>query len=147
MNDIILNLINDESGEYKGKKLLASGNESLSFVDIHNLLRQTYTNPSKAVESKNNILSYLFDNYSLFMNGNNHVTNFKFMLDFLQVRNPQFSGYESSSGILGQKAKSFREYYVQKAEKFDDRINSILDEQPEDFRFPPLQNYHKISLD
>jgi len=147
LNDIVNNLLEDESNEYKGKKLLASGNDSLSFIDINNLIRQTYTSTEKQVIYRNPKIQIIVNNWQLFFHGNTHITNFNFMLDFMQVRSPQFSGYESALGLLGAKPKSFREYYVQKAEKFDDRISSILDEEPEDFRFPPLQNYYKISLD
>jgi hypothetical protein len=139
--------LEDESDEFKGKKLLASGNDSLSFIDIDNLLKQTYTSTEKVLVTRNPRVQKLVNNWHLFFHGNTHISNFNFMLDFMQVRSPQFSGYESASGLLGAKFKSFREYYVQKAEKFEDRISSILDEEPEDFRFPPLQNYYKISLD
>lgn len=137
----------DEADDYRGKKLLASSNDSLSFVDIHNLLRQTYTSPEKELINRNQRIQKFVNNWHLFFHGNTHISNFNLMLDFMQVRAPQFSGYESSSGLLGAKHKSFREYYVQKAEKFDDRISPILDEEPEDFRFPALQNYYKVSLD
>ena len=147
LNDIVNNLLEDESYEYKGKKLLASGNDSLSSIDIHNLLRQTYTSTDKEVINKNPRIQKIANNWHLFFHGNTHITNFNFMLDFMQVRSPQFSGYESASGLLGAKHKSFRQYYVQKAEKFDDRISSILEEEPEDFRYPALQNYYKVSLD
>jgi hypothetical protein len=144
---MILNLLNDNSGEFNGKKLIASGNESLSFVDIDNLLKQTYVNVDKKMEQKNKRINNLMDHLQIFFHGNTHATNFKFMLDFLQVRNPQFENYENAGKLLGQNLKSFREYYVQKAEKFDDRISPILEEMPEDFRYPSLQNYYKISLD
>lgn len=137
----------DESNDYNGKKLLASGNDSLSFTDINNLLRQTYTSTQKEVINRNQRIQMLANNWQLFFHGNTHITNFNFMLDFMQARSPQFSGYESASTLLGAKPKSFREYYVQKAEKFDDRISAFLEEEPEDFRFPALQNYYKISLD
>lgn len=147
MNDIVTNLLEDDSNDYKGRKLLASGNDSLSFIDIHNLLRQTYTSAEKEVINRNSRIEKFVNNWQLFFHGNTHITNFNYFLDFMQVRSPQFSGYESALGLLGSKSKSFREYYVQKAEKFDDEISSILEEEPEDFRYPPLQNYYKISLD
>ena len=144
---MILNLLNEETGQFNGKKLIASGNESLSFVDIDNLLKQTYINGDKQMEYKNKTLVKLMDNLQIFFHGNTHATNYKLMLDFLQTRNPQFENYENAGKLLGQNLKSFREYYVQKAEKFDDRISPILEEMPEDFRYPSLQNYYKISLD
>ena len=144
---MVMNLLNDESNDYKGKKLMANGNDSLSFQDIDNLLRQTYTSTEKGIVHRNKMIEKIANNWHLFAHGNTHITNFNFMLDFMQVRAPQFSGYESASGLLGAKPKSFREYYVQKAEKFDDRISAILEEEPEDFRFPALQNYYKVSLE
>lgn len=144
---MIVNLINDEENTYKGKRLLANGGDSLSFLDIDNLLKQTYTSTEKSLVKKNKYLTTIFDNWHLFFHGNTHVTNFRFMLDFLQARSPQYTGYESANKLLEGKPKSLREYYVQKAEKFDDRINPILGEIPEDFRFPAIQNYYKISLD
>jgi len=147
LNDIVINLLNDESDDYKGKKLIVNGNDSLSFIDIHNLLTQTYTSTDKNIITKNPFIQKIANNWHLFFHGNTHITNFNFMLDFMQVRAPQYSGYDNALSLLGAKPKSFREYYVQKAEKFDDRISPILDEEPEDFRFPALQNYYKISLD
>lgn len=147
MNQLIINLINDDSDKYKGKKLIANGNDSLSFVDIENLLRQTFTAAEKPIIHKNNLLIKFWKNWNIFFHGNTHITNFDFMLDFMQSKSPQFNDYESALGLLGHRPKSFREYYVQKAEKFDDRLSSILEEEPEDFRFPALQNYYKISLD
>lgn len=144
---MITNLINDEAGKYNGKKLIANGNDSLSFVDMENLLRQTYTTPDKSVTHKNKVLSKLIQHWNTFFHGNNHAINFELMLNFLQTKSSQFSEYESATALLTNQPRSFREYYVQKAEKFDDRLFSTLEEEPEDFRFPALQNYHKISLD
>ena len=75
-----------------------------------------------------------------------------FFLNFLQNRNPQFSGFDNSAQLLGITPKSFREYYTHKAEKFDDKIDSKIDglvkgEDPTDLRFPKIQNYWNISLD
>ncbi len=142
----MLNILNDESNDYKGKKLIANGNDSLSFTDINNLLKQTYCSPELKVKNKNSLVKNFANNWQLFFHGNTHVTNFNFMLEFMQVRAPQYSGYENAIPILGAKPKSFREYYVQKAEKHDDRIIPILDEEPEDLRYPAFQNYYKISL-
>ena len=142
---MILNLLEDESGVFAGKKLLAEGSESLSFIDIDNMLKQTYTNPDRGLTETNSLLRNLSDQLQLFFHGNSHATNFKFFLDFVQVRNPQFADFENAGKLLGVNLKSFREYYVQKAEKFDDRI-SITEEDPTDFRYPSLQNYYKISL-
>ena len=144
---MILNLLSEETGKYNGKKLIASGAESLSFVDIDNLLKQTYMDGDKSIQHKNKMLNNLMDKLQIFFHGNTHATNYKFMLDFLQTRNPQFENYENAGKeLLGQNLRSFREYYVQKAEKFDDRISPILEDIPEDFRYPHLQNYNKISL-
>jgi len=146
LNDIIINLLEEDADVYKWKKLLASGNDSLSFVDIDNLIRQTYITIEKPVLYKNTFIHKFFNNWHLFFHGNTHITNFNLMLDFMQVRSPQFSGYEKANKLLESKPKSFRGYYVQKAEKFDDRISPILEEDPEDFRFPALQNYYNLSL-
>jgi hypothetical protein len=151
LNDIIQILVTDQSNQFKGKKLIASGNESLSFVDIDNLIKQTYSNNKQHIEA-NNLLKKFYHNWQLFFHGNTHITNMNFMLHFLQNRNPQFSGYENAPQVVGIKPKSFREYYAQKAEKFDDRIDSRADdilksEEPSDFRFPKLQNYWNLSLD
>jgi hypothetical protein len=144
-------LVTDESQSFNGKKLIANGNESLSFTDIDNLIKQTYSTNKEHTEAKN-LLKKLFFNWQLFFHGNTHITNMNFMLHFLQNRNPQFSGHENASQTLGLKLKSFREYYSHKAEKFDDRIDTkadhlIKDEAPSDFRFPKLQNYWNVSLD
>lgn len=144
---MIINLINDDTDKYKGKKLIASGNDSLSFVEIENLLRQTYTTADQPVVHRNKFLIKLFKHWNIFFHGNTHITNFDFMLDFMQSKSPQFNDYESAASLLDYKPKSFREYCIQKAEKFDDRISSILEEEPEDYRFPALQNYYKVSLD
>jgi hypothetical protein len=144
-------LVADESKSFHGKKLIANGNESLSFVDIDNLIKQTYSSTKEHTEA-NKILKKIFYNWQLFFHGNTHVTNINFMLQFLHNRNPQFSNHENAAQALGMKVKSFREYYSQKAEKFDDRIDSKTDyllkyEEPSDFRFPRLQSYWNLSLD
>lgn len=143
-------LVTDESKAFHGKKFIANGNESLSFVDIDNLIKQTYSS-SKQHTDANKLLKTIFYNWQLFFHGNTHVTNMNFMLQFLHNRNPQFSGHENAAQALGMKVKSFREYYSQKAEKFDDRLDSKADllkyEEPSDLRFPRLQNYWNISLD
>jgi hypothetical protein len=144
-------LVTDDSKSFHGKKLIANGNESLSFTDVDNMIKQTYSN-NKEHNEANNILKKIFYNWQLFFHGNTHITNMNLMLHFLQNSNPQFSGHDNASQVLGLKLKSFREYYSQKAEKFDDRIDSKADdllksEEPSDFRFPKLQNYWNISLD
>jgi hypothetical protein len=151
LNDMVQLLVTDDSKSFHGKKLIANGNESLSFTDVDNLIKQTYSSNKENTEA-NNLLRKIFFNWQLFFNGNTHVTNMNFMLHFLQNRNPQFSGNENAAQALGLKTKSFREYYSQKAEKFDDRIDSKADdllknEEPSDFRFPKLQNYWNLSLD
>lgn len=143
---MILNLLEDESGLFNGKKLIAEGTESLSFIDIDNLLKQTYSNPDKGLTELNGLYRSLSNYLQFFFHGNTHSINFEFMLDFFQIRNPQFENYENAGKLLGLNLKSFREYYVHKAEKFDDRISEILEEEPTDFRYPSLQNYYKISL-
>ena len=75
-----------------------------------------------------------------------------YMLNFLQNSNPQFSGFENASQALGMKPKSFREYYTHKAEKFDDKVDSKVDdlikgEEPTDLRFPKMQSYWNVALD
>lgn len=144
---MILNILNEDTGKFNGKKLIASGSESLSFVDIDNLLKQTYSSGENNVQHKSELLNRFANFLQIFFHGNTHATNYKFMLDFLQTGNPQFEEYENAAKLTGLNLKSFREYYVHKAEKFDDRISPILDEMPEDFRYPNLQNYYKISLD
>jgi hypothetical protein len=149
LNDMIETLVGDESNQFAGKKLIASGSESLSFTDIDSMIKQTYST-KKSHQQPNQTLQKIISNWQLFFHGNTHVTNMLFFLNFVQSRNPQFSGFENASQLLGVKTKSFREYYSEKAEKFDDRIQKdidILKEDPVDLRFPKIQNYWNLSLD
>lgn len=151
LNDMIQTLVTDESLSFKGKKLIANGSESLSFVDIDNMIKQTYSNRKDHVAANKTLQKLLF-NWQIFFHGNTHITNMNYMLHFLQNRNPQFQGFENASQALGIKPKSFREYYAQKAEKFDDRVDTKVDnllkgEEPTDFRFPKIQSYWNLSLD
>jgi hypothetical protein len=151
LNDIIQMLATDESLTYKGKKLIANGNESLSFTDIDSMIKQTYSTKKEDVQANKTLQKLLF-NWQIFFHGNTHITNMHQMLNFLQNRNPQFTGYENAPQALGLKLKSFREYYTHKAEKFDDRVNTKTDdilssEEPSDLRFPKLQSYWNLSLD
>jgi hypothetical protein len=142
-------LVTDESNTFKGKKLIASGNESLSFNDIDNMIRQTYSTKKEHIETKRKLQKLLY-NWQIFFHGNTHITNMNFMLHFLQNRNPQFSGFESASQGLGLQMKSFREYYTQKAEKLDKvtKVDEFIHgEEPTDLRFPKIQNYWNLSLD
>lgn len=141
------NLVNDESNSYKGKKLLASGAEALLFSDIKSQLKQTYTSSEKSVVNGSKLLHNLADTWQLFSHGNTHVTNFKFMLKFLEAKSPQFAEYESASVLIGSDSKSFREYYAEKAQVTNDRISAVMEDEPQDFRSPALQNYYKVSLD
>lgn len=148
MNNIVSKLIIEDSNNYKGKKLLANGIESLSLSDIHSQLKQTYTSSEKSVVNRNELIQTLVNNMQLFFHGNTHTTNFKLMLNFLEANSPQFDDYESASGLIGDKSVSFKEYYSEKAKKDDDRFSAVEEcEEPEDFRTPALQNYYKISLD
>lgn len=148
LNDMVQILTTDESETFNGKKLIANGNESLSFVDIDNLIKQTYSSKKNHTEN-NKTIAKLMKNWQIFFHGNTHITNYEFMLNYLQVKAPQFKSFENASQLLNIKPKSFREYYTTKAEKFDDRIkhDKLIEEQPDDFRFPYIQNYWKISLD
>lgn len=147
MNNLITNLLKEESNTYKGKKLLANGPDSLSFNDIHDQLRQTYALPEKSIKNKNQLMVKLTNNWQLFFHGNTHVTNFNFMLDYLNAKSPKFSDYECASALIKEYQEGFREYYAEKKQKTNDRINIVKDQEPEDLRYPALQNYHKISLD
>jgi hypothetical protein len=151
LNDMIQILVTDEANSFKGKKLIASGGESLSFTDVENMIKQTYSTKKEHVESNETIQKLLF-NWQIFFHGNTHITNMNYFLNFLQNRNPQFTDFENSSQLLGIKPKSFREYYTHKAEVFEDRIDSkvsevIKGEEPTDLRFPKIQNYWNLSLD
>lgn len=144
---MVTNLVKDESNSYRGKKLIANGAESLLFKDIHTQLRQTYTSSQNSAKNKNLLIRNLSDNWQLFFHGNTHVTNFKFMLSFLNSKSPQSADYESASILIGDSQTVFKDYYTEKAQKNQDRINLVKDEEPEDLRYPALQNYYKISLD
>jgi hypothetical protein len=151
LNDMIQMLVTDESLSFKGKKLVAAGTESLSFTDIDNMLKQTYSSKKDHTEANATLQKLLF-NWQIFFHGNTHITNMNYMLQFLQNSNPQFAGFENAPQALGLKLKSFREYYTHKAEKFDDRVQSKADdlvsgEEPSDLRFPKLQSYWNVSLD
>ena len=104
---MIMRLINEETGRFKGKKLIASGSESLSFMDINNNLKNTYTKKEVNIKHKNLILNSFMDNLQLFFHGNTHATNFKFMLNFLESNKPEFENYENASLLLNQNLKSF----------------------------------------
>jgi len=147
LNNIVTNLINDEKNSFKGKKLLASGAEALSFSDITNQLRQTYTSSGNSVVNRSELIQKLVNNSHLFFHGNTHVINFNFMMNFLEAKSPQFTEYESASALIGNNFRSFGEYYAEKALKTDDRISAVVEEEPEDLRLPLLQNYYNISLD
>jgi hypothetical protein len=144
---MIIRLINEETGRFKGKKLIASGSESLSFMDINNNLKNTYTKKEVNIKHKNLILNSFMDNLQLFFHGNTHATNFKFMLNFLESNKPEFENYENASLLLNQNLKSFDEYINDKAEMIDDKISPKRNELCKDLRYPNLQNYYKISLD
>lgn len=151
LNDMINLILNEESDVFKGKKLIANGSESLSFTDIDNMIKQTYST-KKEVHEANKTLQKLLFNWQIFFHGNTHITNMTYMLQFLQNRNPQFTGFESATEVLGMKTKSFREYYTHKAEKFDERLNDKVEnlvkgEEPSDLRFPKMQSYWNVSLD
>ncbi len=142
-------LVTDEANSFKGKKLLAAGNESLSFTDVDSMIKQTYSTKKEHVEV-NKVLQKILFNWQIFFNGNTHITNMNYMLHLLQNRNPQFTGYESAPQALGLKLKSFREYYTHKAEKLDSvtKVDEfIMGEEPTDLRFPKVQSYWNVSLD
>ena len=144
---MVTTLINDQSNNFSGKKLLANGTEAFTFSEVNSQLKQTYTSSEKSVVNRNQTLEKLANSWQLFFHGNTHVTNFKFMLDFLDAKSPQFAEYESASALIGNKTKSLKEYYAEKAQKTDDRISAVVEEEIEDLRAPALQNYYKISLD
>lgn len=144
-------LVTDEANTFKGKKLIANGGESLSFNDIDSMLKQTYFEKKDHVET-NPYIQKLMYNWQIFFHGNTHVTNMNYFLNFLQNSNPQFGDFDNASQLLGLKARSFREYYTHKAEKFDDRVDSKVDdlvhgEEASDLRFPKIQSYWNLSLD
>lgn len=147
LNNMINKLINDNSKTYNGKKFLANGNETLSLIDIDSQLRKTYTSSEKEVKKKNMLIEKFVDNWQLFFHGNTHITNFKFMMNLLNLKSSNFDDYENASGLQSDISKSFKEYYSEKALITNDRINSLKEEEPEDLRSPPLQNYYKVSLD
>jgi len=152
---MINKLLLDESKNFNGKKLLASGNESLTFSQIHDTIKQTYDsqniifkNASKKnkIKNKNPLLKILVNNWHLFFHGNTHTTNFNFMLNQLDQTTPKFTSYENATELLGINAKSLKEYYSE-IEKKSNRNSSNSEEQTDDFKLPNFQNYYKISLD
>lgn len=142
---MILNIINEESGKFNGKRLIANGSESINFNDIDNLLKQTYAGENK-VQKSNYYINKLLNNIQFFFHGNTHALNYKLMLDFLQKNNPQFENYENAQELMGN-MQSFNDYYAQKAQNTEGRITNDSNAVPQDFRYPNLQNYYKISLD
>jgi len=147
LNDIVTNLVNDETNSFRAKKLIANGSESLSYSDIESQLRETYTCPNKSVKNKNKSIKSFVDNWQLFFHGNTHTTNFKFMLNFLNSRSPHFDDYESASKLIGENQTVFKDYYNQKEKRTSEKIDLNQNEEPDDYRYPILQNYYKISLD
>lgn len=147
MTDIVTNLVNDSSDSFKGKKLLAESEESYSFTDIDNMIKQTYASSNEHHES-NKTLQKFFTQWQIFFHGNTHITNWNFMLNSLQNKNPESPGYESCKQLLSSKPKSFRQYYTQKAEKFKQDVDDKLaTEERDDLRYPLVQKYWDISLD
>jgi hypothetical protein len=146
LNDLIQILVTDDSGSFAGKKFVVSGTESYSFTDIDNLIRQTYATQKEHKEVMN-LVHKLASNWQLFFHGNTHITNIDYMLRFYQNKNPQFTGYENGLKEFNIPQKSFREYYTNKAEKYN-RQHDLLDkEREEDLRFPRVQRYWDVSLD
>lgn len=141
-------LVTDENKTFQGKKLSAQGNESLSYFDVDNMIRQSYSSKSSHV-LPNKWVQKIVQNWQLFFHGNTHVTNMNFMLNYLHNNNPQFSEYESAAQLMEVKPQSCRQHYVEKAEKFDDKkFDSISSkEEADDLRFPRLHNYWNLSLD
>lgn len=111
------------------------------------MIKQTYASNNEH-NSANPALQKFYTQWQMFFHGNTHLTNWNFMLNSLQNKNPEFTGYESSSTLLNIKPKSFRQYYTQKAEKFkQDDDNKLTQEERDDLRYPLIQKYWDISLD
>lgn len=151
LNDMIQVLVTDTSGSFKGKKIIAEGNESHSLSNIDDIIKQTFSGKTNHSEP-NKILHWFFKNWQLLFHGNTHIINFEEMLDFLHHKNPQLNDYEDASLLLQDKMQSFREYYTNKAEKKEELIDSkignlLTSEEPDDLRFPKVQNYWMQSLD
>lgn len=146
MNDIVHALVEEETGALKGKKLLAESGESYSMYDIDNMIKQTFSTQTHH-ENVNKNLQKFFTQWQLFFHGNTHVTNWNFMLNSLQNKSPQFAGYEPSTTLLQTKAKSFRQYYTQKAEKFKEPEGGLGSDDHDDLRYPLIHKYWDISLD
>lgn len=145
LNDIIQGIV--ESENTNGKKLIANGTESYSFADIDNMIKQTFCTQTEHGQT-NKFMQKVLTEWQLFFHGNCHITNWNFMLNSLQNKNPQFNGYEPATTLVGLKPKSFREYYTQKAETFkeQDKLAADLPEL-DSFKYPLIQNYWNISLD
>jgi len=152
LNDIVQILASDDTGAFNGKKLIANGGESLSYSDIDNIIKQTFFTKKQHLEP-NKLLQKAMFNWQLLFHGNVHVTNMNFMLQNLHNKNPQSTGYESTTELTGEKFKLFREYHTKKAEKNEETNNNskikeeLLGENPADFRFPKFHNYWNLSLD
>jgi hypothetical protein len=140
-------LVTDQSNSFLGKKLIANGTESLSYFDIDNMIKQSYSNKGAHKEA-NNLIRKLNFNWQIFFHGNTHITNMFYMLNYLHNHSLQFDNLENAGQLMNLQTKSFRQYYIEKAEKFDDRIKeNLVSEEPDDLRFPRLNNYWNISLD
>lgn len=146
LNEII-NSILENSTSYNGKKFIANGKESLSFVDIDNLIRQAYC-PSGNFQLSNENLKKIIESWQMFFHGNTHMTNFSKMLNFLQGKEYFKDDYESITDVISLKTKPFREYYSHKAEKFstESTENLIIEKEDENIKYPNYTSYWQSHL-
>lgn len=146
---MIQSVLEDASGEFEGKKYLASGKENLSFYDIDNLIKQVYCEESKVIVP-NKFLKSVSTGLQLFFHGNNHAINFEKMLNYLNNKDPLNEGYLDICDKLSFKPRSFREYYSLKAESkgqtLDKNSVDVSEKEYDHLTQPNYQDYWNISL-
>ncbi len=143
LNNMIGEIVNNNKN-FEGKKLIANGGESLSFLDVDNMLKQTYSS-TKESSQPNSMMKKMMFNWQIFFNGNTHVTNFEYFLEYLNHSNPQFNEYENMAKVLDMKPASFREYYTNKGELY--KAEKVSEGENGDLRYPQMEKYWGLSLD
>jgi hypothetical protein len=122
--------LNEEGNKHFGKKYDIHGSESVSFAEIDNVIKNTYSRSN--VVNPNGLFKSLTTQMQLFFHGNTHVTNATYFLDYANKKNPQFG-----SENLEMQTRSFSEHYANK------KGNTSND----DLKFPQIHRYWDISLD
>jgi hypothetical protein len=133
INDAINTLLNDNTNKYSGKKYSLNGSQQVSFADIDELLRHSY---SKGNATKiNDTFHKLNVNWQLTFHGNTHVINFQQMLEKFNKKNYKFDDFDDLNNLMGLKSMSFRDYYTKE-------VNDISD-----LNTPHINKYWDVSLD